>query len=84
MPQILDESSLLSVITTIIYLHSSLHRLRTTENVSSFPGGGGNLGSIVEGVVRGSAFVLFSFYVIISGMRPRSRLSSQLLTIPVP
>ena len=34
--------------------------------------------------VRGPAFVLFLFYVNLSGMRPRSRLSSQPLTIPAP
>ena len=36
------------------------------------------------GRVRGSALVLFLFYVNISGMRPRSCLSSKPLTKPVP
>ena len=34
--------------------------------------------------VKGPALVLFLFYVNVSGMRPRSRLSSQPLTIPAP
>ena len=34
--------------------------------------------------VRGPAFVLFLFYVNVTGMSPRSRLSSQPLTIPDP
>ena len=34
--------------------------------------------------VRGPALVLFLFYVNVSEMRPRSLLSSQPLTIPVP
>ena len=43
--------------------------------------GGGSLGSIVEG---GFLLVLFLVYVNGSGMRPRSRLSSQPLTSPAP
>ena len=34
--------------------------------------------------IRGSALVSFLFYVNVSGMRPRSRLSSQHLTISAP
>ena len=34
--------------------------------------------------VREPALVSFLFYVNVSGMRPRSRISSQLLTIPAP
>ena len=34
--------------------------------------------------VKGSALVLFLFYVNVSGLRPRSRLSSQPLTILAP
>ena len=45
-----------------------------------------SLGSIVGGGgwFRVTALVLFLFYVYVSGMRPRSRLSFQALTIPAP
>ena len=45
--------------------------------------GVGSLGSIV-GNVRRPAIVLFLFYVNISGMHLRPRLSSQPLMIPAP
>ena len=41
-------------------------------------------GSIVDGLVREPALVLFLFYVNVSGMCLRSRLSSHPLTIPAP
>ena len=46
-------------------------------------GGGGSLGSIFWRV-RGTALVLFLFYVDVSGMHARSHLSFQPLMIPAP